>query len=249
MFLPDSKLLLPPKPKLVSRRNFILGAPAIIIARPKIITPADAALSGFSTSNFIRLASGLITAAPFTVSGWGYMATAGTAETLWDARNSGGGATQNSFRIRKLSGNTLAAHTNAAVAVGATTVPTATWYHFAGVWSSPTDRKIYLNGTLDGTNATSATPSGVNRCSIGLTDASTASEGAVNHRIAEIGMWSEALSADEIVSLGDGFSPKRVRPTSLIAYLPLIRDVIDYKGNAFAVQGTLTVADHSPVRN
>ena len=43
-------------------------------------------------------------------------------------------------------------------ATGSTTMVTGVWYHITGTWSEDTDKlKVYLNGTLDGTNSFSGT--------------------------------------------------------------------------------------------
>ena len=62
--------------------------------------------------------------------------------------------------------------------------------------------------------------------------------------LAEIGIWNVALGDDEILELSLGVPPSKIRPGSLVAYLPLVRDLIDVKGNAFAITGSLSVGDH-----
>ncbi len=55
---------------------------------------------------------------------------------------------------------------------------------------------------------------------------------------AEVGAWTAALSPSEVAALAKGFPPHRVRLANLAAYLPLIRDVVDLKGNAWTTTGT-----------
>lgn len=45
--------------------------------------------------------------------------------------------------------------------------------------------------------------------------------------VAQMAMWSVGLTAAEIASLVAGFSPRRVRPQSLVAYYPLVRDTTE----------------------
>jgi hypothetical protein len=66
--------------------------------------------------------------------------------------------------------------------------------------------------------------------------------------IAEFAAWSSALTADEAASLSRGFSPRLIRPTALVSYMPLIREVQDLRGvnGAPTLSGT-TVAAHPRV--
>ena len=67
-------------------------------------------------------------------------------------------------------------------------------------------------------------------------------------KIAEVGIWNAALTAEEIASLADGMTCDKVRPQSLVFYAPLVRDLIDYKGGlAITNTNTATVADHPRV--
>jgi hypothetical protein len=44
--------------------------------------------------------------------------------------------------------------------------------------------------------------------------------------MAEVAHWADVkLSADEVTALAKGFSPKRIRPSALDLYAPLVRDV------------------------
>ena len=61
-------------------------------------------------------------------------------------------------------------------------------------------------------------------------------------------MWSAALNASEIASLGQGVSPRLIRPQSLVFYAPLIRDLMDVRGGlSITNNGTATVANHPRV--
>lgn len=54
-----------------------------------------------------------------------------------------------------------------------------------------------------------------------------------------VGLWNATLTDAECISLGKGFPPRRVRPQSLIRYLPLVRDAIDVKkGGSLTLSGT-----------
>ena len=59
-------------------------------------------------------------------------------------------------------------------------------------------------------------------------------------------MWNVVLDAAEIAALAKGFSPRLVRPTGLVFYSPMVRDLYDARGGiALTVNGGgLAVADH-----
>lgn len=70
----------------------------------------------------------------------------------------------------------------------------------------------------------------------------------MNGRIAEVGVWNVALSAQEIASLADGMTCDKVRPQNLVFYAPLVRDLIDYSGGlTITNNNTATVANHPRV--
>lgn len=65
--------------------------------------------------------------------------------------------------------------------------------------------------------------------------------------IAEIAHWNVTLSADEIASLGKGYSPRLIRPASLVFYSPLVRDTTERKSGLTPSITGGSVADHCPV--
>ena len=67
-----------------------------------------------------------------------------------------------------------------------------------------------------------------------------------NGSIADVGIWNEALTANEITSLSKGFPCRLVRPSALVFYSRLIRNVMDIRnGVALSELGTgTTVSDH-----
>jgi hypothetical protein len=69
-----------------------------------------------------------------------------------------------------------------------------------------------------------------------------------NCLIAEVGIWNAALTADEIASLADGMTCDKVRPQSLVFYVPLVRDLQDVRGGlSITNNNTATVANHPRV--
>lgn len=117
------------------------------------------------------------------------------------------------------------------------------WNHAAAVFSSNNSNTSYLNGTASTTNSgTANTPSSiVSGVFISPNVSSTTLTGS------ELGVWSVALTAAEVASLNKGFSPRRIRPQSLVFYAPFVRDLIDMRGALAITDNSTAVADHSRV--
>ena len=148
------------------------------------------------------------------------------------------------------------AATRAAVGGTATTInafgSSATaneWTHLAGVFTSSSSRSVYAGGAVQGTVTT--TISSIQPF-VRTTVAADVDGAAIGTHwgglIAEVGVWSVALTADEIASLGKGVSCDQVRPQSLVFYAPLIRNIGDMARNiALSNVNTATAANHPRV--
>lgn len=68
-----------------------------------------------------------------------------------------------------------------------------------------------------------------------------------NGDFAEIGMWQEAINADEIASLSKGMTPDKIRPNKLVSYIPLVRNIQDIKSGTLLTNTNTTVANHPRV--
>lgn len=99
------------------------------------------------------------------------------------------------------------------------TVTTGSWFHAAGVFNSATDRRAFFNGANKGTNATSKTPAGLNRTSVGVRISNTTSQ-FLDGRCDVPAVWSVALTDDEIAALARGANPRKIRPQSFWGYWP-----------------------------
>ncbi|MBL0183766.1 MAG: T9SS type A sorting domain-containing protein [Chitinophagaceae bacterium] len=82
-------------------------------------------------------------------------------------------------------------------ATGTTTITDGSWHYLVGTYDG-TNLKIYVDGVLDGTTATSSTPmTGPNPLYL----ASSAGSNKYNGSMDEISVWNRALSANEITGL------------------------------------------------
>lgn len=121
----------------------------------------------------------------------------------------------------------------------------ATWHHGAAVFDGDSSRKAYLDGGNLGTNTTTRANTGIDRTTVGYIGDSTPSayfDGA----LAELAIWSIALTAEEASVLAAGYSPLFVRPESLLFYMPLLRDDDNdlIGGLSLTAVGTPTISDH-----
>ena len=121
------------------------------------------------------------------------------------------------------------------------------WYHVVGRITADDDHDIFTNGSKVDDSINRTVPI-LNTVAFGrLSDSSPSnySDGAV----AEAFIYNVALTDDEIVALAAGFSPLFIRPESLQAYWPLIRDEDQDRigGYDLTAYGTPTIGAHPPV--
>lgn len=124
-------------------------------------------------------------------------------------------------------------------------VSAGVWHHACAVELAGSGRRIYGNGTLGSTSAAARNPASVDEFYVGIDRASNTFSNPMTGDIAEVGVWSAALTADEVRSLAQGVACRLVRPQSLVFYAPLIRELQDLARNATITNGnTATVIDH-----
>lgn len=139
-------------------------------------------------------------------------------------------------------------------AVGSTAVTDTTrWYHLAAVFESSTSRRVYVDGVLDGTETTAiTTTTSLNRYAIGARGAPAPTWGLyASAKIAEVGVWSVALTDDEVGQLSKGANPQWIQRGSLQSYIPLhtgLSPDIDLTGKTIGLTNAPTQStDHPPV--
>lgn len=188
-----------------------------------------------------------------TLCGWVYRNAAGTTQVFGSSKN-----TNNRFAIYSFTDNNIYwIQSNGGAHYATSAAPTgAAFSHvaltFDGTQSGNSNRlKGYINGlsvsmSFVGT-IQSTTSSNADIEDIRINYAQSASEYG-NGRYCEIGIWHEALTAEEIASLADGMTCDKIRPQSLVFYAPLIRDLQDIKGGlTITNNNSATVATHPRV--
>jgi hypothetical protein len=123
------------------------------------------------------------------------------------------------------------------------------FFHACGIFESASLKKAYLNGANEGTNTAAIfAASSATELLIGARRAAGALGTYYGGIIAEVGIWSAALTAAEVASLAKGMTCDKVRPQSLVFYAPLVRDLIDAKGGlTITNKNSATVANHPRV--
>lgn len=214
------------------------------------------ARSDWSTSNFLRCTTAIATATPLTMAAWCKTSITGSLQVICGLFSSADAFPFNQFLLYVDSTDKVAALTaDAAVArqaLTSTTISASTVFHACGVWASATDRRAFLNGGGKVTEATSLTPAGIDRTSIGVGDSSSASNPlapAGTGSLAEVAIWNVALADADVASLALGVHPFMVRPDKLVAYWPMIGTYspeINRKSNTatMAIQGSLSQSAH-----
>lgn len=201
------------------------------------------------SSHYIEATYIPVTAAPLTLAGWFNSDSDTTSQTIISITNSGGqerflltasgGVTGDPVRATTIQGNVGAA------ADSATGYSANTWHHAAGVFASSTSRIAYIDGVGGTAETTSRTPGTMNTTRIGVTVGGGARSNYMNGRLAEVAIWNVALSAVEIAALAKGIKPFLIRPEKIVLYLPLVRDIVDYKSNVGWTNSGATVDNHS----
>jgi len=217
------------------------------------IQPAQAARTLNGTSDYIEAGSAVVTAEPLTMACW--FKPTGTAVGSVLITVVKNGVNPDRFTLgHNLSGGQCRINSNDdGVASGSATAGTpssGSWGHFAGVVASSSSRTAYYNGSAGTTDTTAVTITGVNRTIVGASYSGSYSSFSSGD-IADAAIWNVVLSADEISSLAKGFSPRLVRPQSLVFYAPAVRSVTDIRGGVALTDTVPTTAasSHPPVRN
>ena len=201
------------------------------------------------TSQSLQTASAPVSTLPITMACWFNSTSDTSAQTLISIANSTGG-----FGGARLiaegtqAGDPIKAdYTNGGGTGFARTTSGYTannWHHACGVYTSKSSRSAYLDGGSSATDTSFISEFASNALTIaGRFNNGTIGLFAVG-RIAEVGIWNAALTAAEIASLAKGMTCDKVRPSALVFYAPLVRQLLDAKGGLTIINNGATVANH-----
>ena len=122
------------------------------------------------------------------------------------------------------------------------------WQHAAGSFEASNARSVFLNGGNKGENTSNTSAYLPNVTNIGRIERAVNSPHFFDGFLSEAAIWNVVLTDSEIASLAKGFSPRRIRPQSLVFYAPLLRNLQDLrKGLALTAVNSPTVAAHPRV--
>lgn len=206
-----------------------------------------------ASSQYLQRSSAVISSPPFTMACWFYSDDLTVAQTLIEVGESIVDNRHDLILAGTVGGDPLRARSvddatsgSASSSVG---YSANTWQHACGVWSASNNRVVYLNGGNSGSNTTSVVPESLDKTAVGRR---TSGADYMSGRIAEVAIWSAALTAVEVAALARGISPPYVRPTNLVDYWPLWglhSPEIDLTANnrTLTVTGA-TAANHAPTQ-
>lgn len=204
-----------------------------------------------ASTEYHQIDAAVVTAYPFTMACWVYADSVSAGRTALALGPQSSAAVGQRLGLNSTSVFAQSEGTQGTFSGLSATAPTAnTWHHIAGVWASSASRVAYLNGT-GGTPETSTVTfsTSINRTVIGARLRSNVYSIAMEGKLAECAIWNVALSDDEILSLSKNIRPLKVRPESLVMYVPLVRDLVCLRGSAsvFTTSGAPAVFDHPRV--
>lgn len=211
---------------------------------------------GWSTANYLKATSAVVTAYPFTMSAWCKTSILATQQTIMGLFDSGSSASaggqcrlavSSGNKVRAIVANTLAADTS-------TSISASTWFHALGVWTSNTLRAAFLNGAGKGTQTTSQVVASFDTTVIGCAVGSSTNEEFApsgTGDLAEAVVYNVALSDVEALAISRGIHPFLIRGASIVAYWPiygLTSPEPNRKSNAsaakMAITGALSASPH-----
>lgn len=191
----------------------------------------------------------IITAAPCTIAAWFNTDTVSGAHTIVAAGGNKSGWAQE-FSILLVNNAFWAMTSNGSgdsKAISTQAISTGTLYHGCGVFTAANSRAAYINGANKGTDTGSRTP---DPAYMNLTRIGQRCGGAdqkFDGMIAEVCIWTAAISEAEVAMLALGYSPLVVRPQNLFYWNLMGRysaEIDLLHKNDMAYYGSPTQQDH-----
>jgi hypothetical protein len=198
------------------------------------------------TTQFLEVGSAVVNR-PCTMAVWAYL------DNVTDVRDFVSVSSKTALAVLRLNVNAtqfrIADQGNVNAVANGGTVSANVWNHYAGVFASGSSRTPYTNGVAGAENTTTVAAITPTFTNIGAFYAGTATAiQFMDGKIAEVGIWSAALTAAEVASLAKGMTCDKIRPQNLVFYAPLVRDLIDQKGGRTITNNNgATVANHTRV--
>lgn len=204
------------------------------------------------TTQYARSTTAVATAFPFSMSIWAYP-TSDTGASMVAIGLCASGSINNAGLALATSTLTVNATCNDGTtntpAISSAGLTLSTWNHLCGTWTSATARAAYLNGGSKGTSATSRTPTGLARTSVGVRDTSAQAQWFAG-QLANGAIWNSTLTDAEALALAGGISPLKIQPHALIWFAPYFEiggaNIQDWFGHPLAITGATTSTNTPP---
>lgn len=203
-----------------------------------------------ANTDALQVANAFLTGVPFSLFCW--MRQTNNANTLNFLIGVSGSANNRAgigVNVTTLAAAAAVRDGSATSSANSTTgITLSAWNAVGGVFTSATDRAVYLNGGNKGTNTASRTAAGVNSLRIG---SGFNSQFGMQGQMAHCAAWNIALSDADMLSLGTGTNPLNVHPEALVLYLPYVGrdspeiDIIG--GRTLTVTGATSSTEEPPI--
>ena len=201
-----------------------------------------------ASRQYLTTTSTPISSGPLTICAFGTINTTGTVKTLVSIESGNSNILYQLFvsGTQNLALDIVGSSGSATLVFNPPVSFTQTYFHACAVVNSANSRLLYLNGLPSATNTTNVGTTAVNRINIGSRYYAGALGGYQNGIIAEVGIWSAALTAAEVASLAKGMTCEKIRPQNLVFYAPLVRELIDQKGGLVITNNNAATAANHP---
>lgn len=208
------------------------------------------------SSEALSYSSALVAVRPLTMACWFYTDTIAITETLMAIFDSSETPAYDGFALDVSgteAGDPVRAwcqQNSATIDIAKTTAGPSvnTWHHACGTFSASAN-KVYIDAGNSHSVGATVNPIGPDETCIGRRYYGSAYSAHWSGRVAEATIWDAVLTDAEVAVLATGIRPIMVRPQSIVAYWPLVRDQ-DYDlvgGYDMTPIGSPTVSAHPRV--
>lgn len=186
-----------------------------------------------------------------TMAGWVRRPSSGTIQTF--GFNDTG---SNRFTVQVWSDNNFYASMDTGGGGGypVSAISFTGWAHVAAVFrgtnANASRVRLFVNGSELSTTVFGTLPTSVaSAANIGIwrMNRAVANSTYGSGDYADLAIWSEDLTAEELAALAKGFAARHIRPSALLSYMPLIRELQDVRSGIAVTDVSTTYADHPPI--
>ncbi|MDB2428947.1 CotH kinase family protein [Akkermansiaceae bacterium] len=166
------------------------------------IDGGSVSFSGSNRDSFITSSFSEVSETPFTISTWVKTSSLSNEAAIY----LGDGSTGNEYYIVRVQGGVgraNARNTSEVQCNGTTNIANGQWHHLVAVYSSPTDRKIYVDGVLEKTSTSNVSEMSLTRFGIGGLTRSTPYNPAdlFDGELDDVALWDRDFSSEDVVAI------------------------------------------------